>query len=349
MYSLKHGALPEMISPYMKRLIAETGGEDGPIGRQFIARPESESAFESTASFDPLIEEQHEVAPGVIYKYQGKLGRENTVEYYGRILWTISRYCATYCRFCFRGRMVGLPAGHSRPEGETLLQKPYLSDADIDQVIDFLKNHPEINEVILSGGDPLIVPQNYLKKIISGLTELQSNNHLDIIRIHTRAPVTNPESIKAWHLETLQRITTPYIVLHINHPAEITGEVVSILTRLRTECGATLLAQSVLLRGVNDDITVLQDLFNRMVKVGIRPYYLHYNDPVYWAKHFTVPVQEAIAIWRKLRPRLSGLAASAKFVIDTPYGYGKVPFPEGQWNTELTSFLDFNNVRHTLD
>ncbi len=337
-----------MISPYLKNLIQKTGGGSGPIGLQFIAQPKNEKKFEETSKTDPLIEQINEVAPGLIYKYKGKIDKSGEVEYYGRALWTISRYCASYCRFCFRGRMVGLPATQALPSSETLMKKPYLSSEDIDTVIGFLKKHSEINEVILSGGDPLITPQPYFETIITQLSSLQKNNQLDIVRIHTRAPVTNPETVKDWHYEQLEKITNPYIVLHVNHPFEITSELEYFVNKIRSQCNALVLSQTVFLKGINNNVKTLQDLFNKLTKIGVRPYYLHNNDPVYWARHFTIPPQEALKIWHELRPRLSGIAASAKFVIDTPYGYGKIPFPELGWKVDTRSFSDFNNIEYPL-
>ncbi len=109
-----------------------------------------------------------------------------------------------------------------------------------------------------------------------------------------------------------------------------------------------LLSQTVLLKGVNDNVETLQKLFLEITKNGIRPYYLHQNDPVYWAKHFTVPIKRAIKIWQQLRPRISGIVGTAKFVIDTPYGYGKVPIPEAGWEVEYSHFKDFHNTNHKL-
>lgn len=343
--ALAEGTLPEIISPYMLKLIEQTGGKDGPIGRQFISRDSHEDV--QTNHTDPLIEEENEVAPGVIYKYRGKLDLNGKIEYHGRILWTISRFCATYCRFCFRGRMVGLPATQSKKSGETLLQKPYLNEDDIERVIIYIKTHKEINEVILSGGDPLIAPLHYLGLIFEKLAKLQKDGIVDFIRIHTRAPVTNPVSIQQWHFNLLKTIRDPHIVLHINHPAELSPEVRENIKKLK-ESGALLFSQSVLLKEVNDSVEVLYSLFTSLAKIGVRPYYLHYNDPVYWAQSFTVPFPKAIKIWRELRKRLSGIAGTAKFVIDTPYGYGKVPIPEGEWEDDFTAFIDFKGEKHKL-
>jgi lysine 2,3-aminomutase len=339
------GALPEMISPYMRALIEKTGGPEGPIGLQFIQR---DSSLDEEDHTDPLIEGIHEEAPGIVYKYRGQLNNKGDVEYHGRVLWLISRFCATYCRFCTRGRMVGVPTDKSVPGGETLAQKPYLDVDDIEAVVAFIRAHPEINEVILSGGDPMIAPKPYLEMIFNTLALLQESGSIDFVRIHTRAPITNPFTIRPWHLELLKKIRLPHMVLHINHPAEITDEVKQLVLLIQKETDTVLLSQSVLLKGVNDNVTTLYSLFTELAKIGIRPYYLHHNDPVSWAKDFTVPIKDSIQIWQTLRQRLSGIASTAKFVIDTPYGVGKVPIPDGRWEEDYSVFYDFNNVKHRM-
>lgn len=332
--ALAEVSLPELISPYIKNLIKQTGGESGPIGRQFVYS--STIRYQDMSEKDPLIEEIHEVAPGVIHKYEG------------RVLWTISRFCATYCRFCTRGRVVGLPANQSRSQGETIATKPYLSEEDIKKAVEYIKNTHSVREVVLSGGDPFICAQFYLEQIVALLVTLQKNGDLDTIRIHTRAPITNPISVKDWHLRAISSIDTPHIVLHINHAAELTPEVKEIVDRLRKDSHAILLSQSVLLKGVNDTQDDLLNLFNRLVKFGIRPYYLHHNDPVYWAREFTVEPERAIKLWQSLRPKLSGLAASAKFVIDTPHGNGKVVIPDSVWSPDMKTYVDFKEETHTF-
>ncbi len=246
-----------------------------------------------------------------------------------------------------RGRLVGLPAHENRSQGETLERKPYLSEMDVAAAFRYFRARKELNEVILSGGDPLIAPQPYLTQIVTGLGQLQTEGTLDFVRLHTRAPITNPSVLKPWHFALVARLGNPFVVFHINHPAEITPEVQVLVKDFRS-AGATVLSQSVLLKGVNDSLETLGELFLSLTRAGIRPYYLHHNDPVYWAADFTVPVKQAVHLWQTLRPRLSGIAATAKFVIDTPYGHGKVPFPEGRWEPDLTHFYDFKKRRRTL-
>jgi lysine 2,3-aminomutase len=320
----KHFGLPEVVSPYLKKLISKTGGNSGPIGRQFMASTLKENCYCLKAACDPLNEDKFLVAPGLVYKY------------HGRVLWTITFVCASYCRFCTRGREVG--------NGKT-----FYSDKEIDRVLKYLAGHSEIKEVILSGGDPLISPQKYLTKIINGLVKLQRKGQIQVIRIGTRLPISNPALIKSWHYRLISKIKNPYLMVHINHPAELTPESLSVLNNFRRKAGAIVSGQTVFLKGVNDSVKTLSELFWKMTAEGIRPYYLYQNDPVYWAKHFTVPIEKAIKIWQQLRPQLSGLAATARFVIDTPYGFGKIPIPEGNaWKVDYSAFFDFHRQKHQL-
>jgi lysine 2,3-aminomutase len=341
--SLPHGGLPEIFSMYLQKLIEETGGPTGPIGLQFVARPELEKKYFVKEGMDPLNEDHHEEAPGLVYKYRGKLKKNGEIEYYGRALWTVTRFCASYCRFCTRGREVGYMGSGQLNKNAALSGKAYFSDEDLDKVEAYLDAHPEINEIITSGGDPLTTPEAYFTKIMDRLSKRQKAGKLDIVRIGSRFPIHNPIGLKDWHYKQVARLKNPYLMVHINHPAELTPLALGVLERFRRESGATIMSQTVLLKGVNDSTETLYALFTKLAKEGIRPYYVFQNDDVCWAKHFTVPMKKAIAIWGKLRPRLSGVAATARFVIDVPKGYGKVPVPEGDaWEVNFSKgYKDF--------
>ncbi|MCL5004124.1 MAG: radical SAM protein [Patescibacteria group bacterium] len=346
---LPHGGLPESVSLYLLELIEKTGGRKGPLGLQFLAQPELEKKYYQIKALDPLIEDEHEVAPGLVYKYRGKLNKNKHVVTHGRVLWTITRFCSTYCRFCTRGREVGIPPNVKGYNHSTISRKPYLDDNEIEQVFNFLRDRKEINEVILSGGDPLTCPQNYLTKVFEGLSKLQKEGHIDIIRLGTRLPVHNPPAVQNWHYELLRLIQNPYLMVHINHPFELTPQTLNVLNNFRRIAQAVVMSQSVLLKGINDNVQTLHDLFVKMAAEGIRPYYIYQNDPVYWASHFTVPPKRAIKIWQSLRPKLSGVAATARLVIDTPFGFGKVAVPEGNaWEVNFKSYKDFKGQRHEL-
>lgn len=331
---LPHGGLPEVFSPYLANLIRATGGPDGPIGLQFVARPELERAGGQGGERDPLLEDGHEVAPGLVYKYEA--GKDEHGPWHGRALFTITGKCAAYCRFCTRGRKVG--------------NTPTLSREQIDESLEFIRQEPGLNEIILSGGDPLTVKPEVLHYVLGRLGKLQEEGKLSIVRIGTRVPIQNPISIKPVHFEAIGQLRNPRMMVHINHVAELTPQALDVLQRFRTQCNAVIMSQSVLLRGVNDSVEVLYNLFTKLAQEGFVPYYVYQNDPVYWAKHLTVPIDEAIELWQKLRPRLSGVAATARLVIDTPHGYGKIAVPEGgAWNIDYTAgFVDFQGTQFPL-
>lgn len=342
------GGLPEIISPYLRRLIARTGGVKGPIGLQFVARPVLEGRFRDKGFTDPFEEDKNEVAPGLIYKYRGKIKKNGEVDYFGRGLWTVTRFCASYCRFCFRGREVGVVRNDPSSRA-AILRSGTLTDVQLKEVFAYIKGHPELNEIILSGGDPFFVARDYFKKIIDGLAKLQKKGQLSIVRFATRLPIQNPEIFRDWHYKLVGKIKNPYIILHVNHPAEITSEMLAVLYRFRKESMATVMSQTVLLKGVNDSVKVLQELFNKLTEEGVRPYYLFQNDPVYWASHFIVPMPRAIKIWSALRKRLSGLAATAKFTVEKEESFGKIPVPEaGAWKFDEKEFRDFKGKKIKL-
>lgn len=272
---------------------------------------------------DPYQEKKYQVMPGLIHKYQG------------RALWLASNRCVSYCSFCMRRRIAG-----------NLSLAPFATEEKIKNVLSYLSENQQIREIILSGGDPLVIPQKNLTMIIAGLAKLQKDKKLDIIRIHTRVPVDKPQLIKNWHYQLLKKIKNPYIFIHINQASEITQETKKVVDDLRQKSYALILGQSVLLKGVNDSVQTLCDLFSEIVKSGIIPYCLYQNDPVPWAQHFTVPIIDAINLWQQVRPRLSGLAATAKFIIEPVGGIGKIPVPEaGAWDVDYSHFYDFNKKK----
>ncbi len=351
---LPHGGLPEMFSPYLAQLIEKTGGPNGPIGLQFVSRPELERAALQIGMKDPLHEDEHEVAPGLVYKYvsSGKLhGKKAKHFFYGRALWTITRNCAAYCRFCTRGREVGIAADTSGASTAALANTPHLTMQQIDEALRFIEAEPNLNEIVLSGGDPLTVSPKILHYVLGKLGELQRKGKLSIVRIGSRAPVHNPVIIRDAQIEAIKQLRNPRMMIHINHPAELTEQTVAVLDRFRRECLGVVMSQTVLLKGVNDDVDTLYQLFMKATENGVVPYYVFQNDAVYWAKHFTVPLKRAIEIWQELRPMLSGVAATARLVIDVANGYGKIPVPEGNaWNVDYDKgFNDFRGNHFGLD
>lgn len=348
---LPHGGLPEIFPPYLTELIINTGGVDGPIGRQFVAQPDKERKYYQEGMKDPLLEDEHEVAPGLVYKYTSNKKKDAKKFHYGRALWTITRHCAAYCRFCTRGREVGVSNGSSGVSNAALAHAPHLLMPQINETLAFIEKEEGLNEIILSGGDPLTVNPQILSYVLGKLGELQQKKKLSIVRIGTRTPVHNPRIIRDAHIEAIKQLRNPRMMVHINHPYELTEETLRVLKRFRTEADGVVMSQTVLLAGVNDSVDVLYTLFQTLAAEGVIPYYVYQNDAVYWAKHFTVPLKKAIKMWQELRPKLSGVAATARFVIDVANGYGKIPVPEGgAWTVDYEKgFNDFQKNHFTLD
>jgi len=253
----------------------ETGNPADPLLRQIL--PAAEELQSSTGfSTDPVGDGAARVAPGLLHKYQG------------RVLLMTTGACAIHCRYCFRRHY------------------PYSDDSLLTQLpaaLDYIRADSSIHEVILSGGDPLSLSNTRLAHLIQ---QIQTIAHVKRLRIHTRTPVALPERVDAGLLEVLNSVKLQTVmVIHCNHPAELDEQVRETLSALR-QCGLTLLNQSVLLKGVNNDVDVLSQLSQRLFSAGVLAYYLHQLDKVEGAQHFEVPEAEAIALHDALRQQLPG-------------------------------------------
>ncbi len=281
------------MTPYLESLLRGRPADD-PLSLQFLPR-EQELTTLAHESSDPIGDIPFTPVAGVVHRHPD------------RILLKVAHSCPVYCRFCFRRDMIG-----SRGEA---LQGPLL-----DTAIAYVRAHPKIWEVILTGGDPLSLSGRRLHGI---LTELASIEHVSVLRIHSRVPIVAPESIDDSHLGALEQPLPVYLAVHVNHPDEITAAVVAALRRL-SAAGVVLLSQTVLLRGVNDNANALETLFRRLVCLKVRPYYLHHPDLAPGTSHFRVPIEVGQQLMRSLRKTVSGLCLPA-YVLDIPGGFGKVP------------------------
>lgn len=308
--------LAEKISDHLKKLATTSSA----IKKQFfISKWELHAKEDKLSSSDPLLEDEYTKIRGLIYKYSGRV----------LILLTLS--CASYCRFCTRRRCV------------SEIEKGILTKEDINRMADYIQKHQEIKEIILSGGDPLTVPEllKYSLKVFSALPQIK------IIRIGTRAPVSNPKLVNDSLIKVIKKIKQPvYIGIHFEHPDELTKETIEACEKLR-KAGAILYSQSVFLKGVNDSYKVLYELFSRLIEIGVKPYYLYRCDPVKGIEHFRVPFEKEIKIATKLRKNLSGLAWPT-YVIDTPNGSGKIPVPLEFWEFNKKEFKDFLGKKHRI-
>ncbi|MCE5200621.1 MAG: KamA family radical SAM protein [Armatimonadota bacterium] len=287
------------------------------VRRQFEVS-EQELENEAHGDADPLREKEHEVVPGLINKYGN------------RVLALLTTECAAYCRFCTRRRLVS----------DT--QRGTVDRSHVDAWMNYLRKHGEVREVILSGGDPFIVEDDLFEYVLSEISGLDS---IKVIRIGTRAPVSDPCLVNDRKLEIISRIEQPiYVGIHFEHPAEMTRATVRCIKNLRS-AGAILYSQTVFLKGVNDDYQTLFDLFTGLIEIGVRPYYLYQCDPVPGAEHFRVDPEKERHIMTQLRRSLSGLACP-NYVIDAPNGSGKIPVPLEFWNCDTTKYTDFEGSIH---
>lgn len=276
------------------QLIDPTNPHD-PIARQYIPDPAELTRLPQERP-DPIGDHAKSPVEGIVHRYPD------------RVLLKAVHVCPVYCRFCFRREMVG-PQGDGTLSGEAL-----------DAALAYIAGHPDIWEVIITGGDPLVLSARRLKELMQRLGAIE---HLKVIRFHSRVPVVDPERIDAALVEALQAAgKTVYIALHANHPRELTDAARAGCARL-IDSGIMMVSQSVLLRGVNDDPAVLADLMRRFVENRIKPYYLHHPDLAPGTSHFRLPIEEGRAIVAELRRLVSGLCMPA-YILDIPGGHGKV-------------------------
>lgn len=282
-------ALPE---PLARRIDRRRFGD--PIARQFVPSAE-ELDVAPGESADPIGDHRHSPVPGIVHRYPD------------RVLLKATSTCPVYCRFCFRREMVG-------PEKGEALTKQELSAA-----IAYIAANAEIFEVILTGGDPMMLSAERAAEITARLDKIP---HVKVIRWHTRMPVTRPDRVTADYADAIRsRTKAVFVAVHANHAKEFSDEAVAACRRL-AERGIALVSQSVLLRGVNDTIEDLSDLMRALLAAGIKPYYLHQLDAAPGTGHFRVPVEEGQRLMRELRDTLSGLAIP-HYVFDIPGGVSK--------------------------
>jgi lysine 2,3-aminomutase len=284
---------PLSITPYYFSLIQEFSYDD-PVFSQCIPS-EKELDNPSFLSDDPLAEEHDTVVDNLVHRYND------------RALLISTSQCAMYCRHCTRKRVAG--------------SKDFcLSNNQLENIVKYLKNHPEIKDVIVSGGDPLTMSTPKIEKILYNLRSVDS---IDIIRIGTRTPVTLPMRITDELVNMLSEYHPLWINTHFNHPNEITPESQEACAKLVNK-GIPLGNQCVLLKNVNDDANTMIDLCRKLVKMRVRPYYMYQCDLVKGVEHFRTPVSKGIEIMEQLRGRVSGLGIP-NFIIDSPQGKGKIP------------------------
>ncbi len=280
---------PLKFNPY---LLGQIERDDDPLGRQFM--PALQELEDASGWEDPLAEEALSPVKNLVHRYPN------------RALWLVSHECAAHCRFCTRKR-------------RWKDVKP-LSDEELRDGLAYLRGNEAIRDVLLSGGDPLMLPLDKLERILSSLRAIQ---HIEVIRIGSRVPGILPQAVTPELAAMVKKYHPVFMNLHFNHPREVTAASRR-ACGLLADAGIPLGSQTVLLRGVNDDASVLGSLFHALLSIRVRPYYLMQMDLTAGTGHFRTPVSTGLKMLLQLRNRISGLAMP-QFVIDLPGGYGKVP------------------------
>jgi lysine 2,3-aminomutase len=306
------------ITPAIAELIDRTDPSD-PIARQFVPDPAELDAHPEECA-DPIGDYAHSPVEGIVHRYPD------------RVLLKLTHVCAVYCRFCFRREMVG-PAAEA------------LTPTQLDRALDYIAGHSEIWEVILSGGDPLVLSARRLRQVV---TRLAAMSQVKVIRVHSRIPVADPVRITPELVRALKaKDKATYVVLHANHARELTPAAREACARL-VDAGIPMLSQSVLLSGVNDDPQTLAALMRALVECRIKPYYLHHADLAPGTSHLRTSIEQGQELMRGLRGNVSGLCQPT-YVLDIPDGHGKSPIGPNYLSKDeagRTRIEDFNGGRH---
>ncbi|MDO9043488.1 MAG: KamA family radical SAM protein [Desulfocapsaceae bacterium] len=281
---------PMRINPYYLQLILKTGA---PLWKQAV--PDVAELLDPVCMEDPLGEERLSPVPNLVHKYPD------------RVLFLVSTQCAMYCRFCTRKRKVGT-------------DRMVISPETIEAGLDYIRQHPQVREVLLSGGDPLLLPNSQIEYLLS---ELRAISSVKVIRIGTRVPCTLPMRVTPKLVAILKKYHPLYINTHFNHPAEITPESSAACTLL-ADAGIPLGCQTVLLKGVNDTPEVMRELLLKLLEIRVKPYYLFQTDLTRGTNHFRTSTATGIRIMRSLIGHISGMAVPT-FALDGPGGKGKIP------------------------
>src|SRR4029079_17139664 len=283
------------VTPEMAELIDPTDPAD-PIASQFLPDV-AELEITADERADPIGDGAHEVVPGLIHRYPD------------RVLLKLVSVCAVYCRFCFRRETVG--------QGDAAILSPAAQNA----ALAYIKSRPEIWEVIVSGGDPLVASARRLGALMKALAAI---DHVKIVRFHTRVPVVAPELVTPALVRALRAPgVTTWLAVHANHPREFTAAARDAIARL-ADAGIPLVSQTVVLAGINDDAETLANLMRSFVECRVKPYYLHHADLAPGTAHFRTTIGAGQSLMRQLRGRYSGLCQPT-YVLDIPGGHGKSP------------------------
>jgi lysine 2,3-aminomutase len=289
------GSLPLGITPYYASLMAREDPFEAlrrthvPVGTEYLKTPGEAD--------DPLGEDGHSVVPGLVHRYPD------------RVLFLATGFCSTYCRYCTRSRMVGEAGGDytfSRPQWE--------------EAMNYIAAHPEVRDVLISGGDPLTLSDERIDYLLGRLRAIK---HVEFVRLGTKVPVVLPMRVTRALIRVLKKHHPLWMSIHFTHPSELTPEVTEACTRL-ADAGIPLGSQTVLLKGINDSVETLKPLFHGLLMRRVRPYYLYQCDPISGSSHFRTSVDKGLEIMQGLRGHTTGYAVPT-YVVDAPGGGGKIP------------------------
>jgi lysine 2,3-aminomutase len=308
--------LPFAITPYYLDLIQRLEGDNpaGPLRKTVVPLMDEFLSTEHELS-DPCGEDSHSPVPGLVHRYPD------------RVLFLINETCSVYCRYCTRSRLVG--SGEHRVDFEATYQ--------------YLRNHPEIRDVLISGGDPLVMSDDRLEAIIANLRAIP---HIEIVRIGTKIPVVLPQRITDGLLSMLRKYHPFYMSIHFLHPSEITPEVADACNRI-ADAGIPTFSQTVLLKGVNDDPVVMKELMHKLLQIRVRPYYIYQCDPVKGTSHFRTSIQKGLEIMEHLRGHTTGYAIPT-YVVDAPGGGGKIPVSPNYVVAQEDGHLTLRNFKNEV-
>ncbi|MBI5814033.1 MAG: KamA family radical SAM protein [Nitrospinae bacterium] len=306
------GSLPVGITPYYASLLEDTGHFQ-PVRRTVIPRM-GEYIRGFGESDDPLGEDGHSPVPGIVHRYPD------------RALFLVTGFCSTYCRYCTRSRMVGA-AGEYR-----------FDERQWERAIEYIKSNSAIRDVLLSGGDPLTLPDERLEWLLSRLRKIQ---HVEFLRIGTKVPAVLPQRVTPALTRILKKYHPLWLSLHFTHPSELTEETAQACERL-ADAGIPLGSQTVLLAGVNDEVETMKRLFHGLLRIRVRPYYMYQCDPISGSSHFRAPVERGLEIIKGLRGHTTGYA-SPQYVIDAPGGGGKIPLLPEYYSGRRGDYLALKN------
>lgn len=286
-------SLPLRITPYYASLIA------GRIHSQEIRKSVVPTFYEMIVSegeaSDPLSEGHDSPVPNIVHRYPD------------RVLFLVTGFCSTYCRYCTRSHMVAKDKCHIGIKAWA-------------PAIEYIRNHPEVRDVLISGGDPLTMPDSHIEYLLSNLRQIP---HVEFIRMGTKVPVVLPQRITRTLTNILKKYHPLYLSIHFTHPDELTQEVAEATSRL-ADAGIPLGSQTVLLKGINDNVETMKKLMQGLLRNRVRPYYIYQCDPILGSAHFRTPVEKGLEIIKGLRGHTTGYAVP-HYVIDAPGGGGKIP------------------------